>query len=140
MPALTAAFLGSTTIKPGRVNALGTVLGVVIATIGISGLQQLIPGQFFLEPLFNGLTLVAAITIASMASRRRASRAEAPVMAAPGTTDGESADDSSPPLAEPDSTSAGDSLQLSASTVADAITPIESRSEDAAPFTHRDEI
>jgi ribose transport system permease protein len=82
LPALTAAFLGSTTIKPGRVNALGTVLGVVIATIGISGLQQLIPGQFFLEPLFNGLTLVAAITIASFASRRRASRAEAPVVEA----------------------------------------------------------
>lgn len=140
LPALTAAFLGSTTIKPGRVNALGTVLGVVIATIGISGLQQLIPGQFFLEPLFNGLTLVAAITIASMASRRRASRAEAPAMAAPGSTDDESADDSSPPLADPDSTEAGDSLQQSASTVADAITPTESRSEGAAPFTHRDEI
>ncbi|MDM4763011.1 ABC transporter permease [Galbitalea sp. SE-J8] len=76
LPALTAAFLGSTTIKPGRVNALGTILGVTIATIGISGLQQLIPGQFFLEPLFNGLTLVAAITIASLASRRRASRAD----------------------------------------------------------------
>lgn len=78
LPALAAAFLGSTTIKPGRVNALGTVLGVLIATIGISGLQQLLPGQFFLEPLFNGLTLVAAITIASLASRRRLSRADTP--------------------------------------------------------------
>ncbi|MFI5060511.1 MAG: ABC transporter permease [Actinomycetales bacterium] len=77
LPALAAAFLGSTTIKPGRVNALGTVLGVLIATIGISGLEQLLPGQFFLEPLFNGLTLVAAITIASLASRRRLGRAEA---------------------------------------------------------------
>jgi len=71
LPALTAAFLGSTTIRPGRVNALGTILGVAIATIGISGLQQLLPGRFYLEPLFNGLTLVAAITIASLASRRR---------------------------------------------------------------------
>lgn len=77
LPALAAAFLGSTTIKPGRVNALGTILGVSIATIGISGLQQLLPGQFYLEPLFNGLTLVAAITIASLASRRRVARAEA---------------------------------------------------------------
>jgi ribose transport system permease protein len=75
LPALTAAFLGSTTIRPGRVNALGTILGVFIATIGISGLMQLLPGQFFLEPLFNGLTLVAAITIASLAGRRRAHRA-----------------------------------------------------------------
>lgn len=78
LPALAAAFLGSTTIRPGRVNALGTILGVAIATIGISGLQQLLPGQFYLEPLFNGLTLVAAITIASIASRRRVSRAESP--------------------------------------------------------------
>lgn len=77
LPALAAAFLGSTTIKPGRVNALGTILGVSIATIGISGLQQLLPGQFYLEPLFNGLTLVAAITIASLASRRRVARAAA---------------------------------------------------------------
>lgn len=76
MPALAAAFLGSTTIKPGRVNALGTVLGVFITTIGISGLQQLLPGRFYLEPLFNGLTLIAAITIASMASRRRLARAD----------------------------------------------------------------
>jgi ribose transport system permease protein len=76
MPALAAAFLGSTTIKPGRVNALGTVLGVFITTIGISGLQQLLPGRFFLEPLFNGFTLIAAITIASMASRQRLARAD----------------------------------------------------------------
>lgn len=76
MPALAAAFLGSTTIKPGRVNVLGTMLGVAITTIGISGLQQLLPGKFYLEPLFNGLTLIAAITIASVASRKRLARAD----------------------------------------------------------------
>lgn len=76
LPALAAAFLGSTTIRPGRVNGLGTILGVAIAAIGISGLQQLLPGQFYLEPLFNGLTLVAAITIASLATRRRVARAD----------------------------------------------------------------
>lgn len=77
LPALTAAFLGSTTIRPGRTNAIGTVVGVAIATIGISGLQQLLPGRFYLEPLFNGLTLVAAITIASLTSRRRVAQAKA---------------------------------------------------------------
>jgi len=77
LPALAAAFLGSTTIRPGRVNGLGTILGVTISVIGISGLQQLFPNQFYLEPLFNGLTLVAAITIASLASRRRVARADA---------------------------------------------------------------
>jgi len=89
LPALAAAFLGSTTIRPGRVNALGTVLGVAIATIGISGLQQLLPGQFFLEPLFNGLTLVAAITIASLASRRRLGRADTVAQVPPSTTSGD---------------------------------------------------
>ena len=67
-------------------DQLGTILGVTIATIGISGLQQLLPGNFFLEPLFNGLTLVAAITIASLATRRRVSRADAPTVAPPTTT------------------------------------------------------
>jgi ribose transport system permease protein len=94
LPALAAAFLGSTTIRPGRVNAWGTVLGVTITTLGISGLQQLLPGRFYLEPLFNGLTLVAAITIASLASRRRLAGAERhratdpPTPAGPGPKEG----------------------------------------------------
>ncbi|SDH83185.1 ABC transporter permease [Agrococcus jejuensis] len=101
LPALAAAFLGSTTIRPGRVNALGTILGVAIATIGISGLQQLIPGQFFLEPLFNGLTLVAAITIASVASRRRVQRADAVPVADPGAGSAASSPDPGAPMPDP---------------------------------------
>jgi ribose transport system permease protein len=76
LPALTAAFIGSTTIRPGRVNPLGTVVGIFIAVIGISGLLQVFPGSFFLTPLFNGLTLVTAITIASIASRNRRSKVD----------------------------------------------------------------
>ena len=70
LPALVGAFLGSTTIKPGRVNIWGTVVGVVILAIGISGIQQL-GGSFWVEPLFNGVTLLVAIGIASFAQRRR---------------------------------------------------------------------
>ncbi|RYB05678.1 ABC transporter permease [Lichenibacterium ramalinae] len=70
LPALVGAFLGSTTIKPGRVNVWGTVVGVVILAVGIAGIQQ-IGGSFWVEPLFNGVTLLVAIGIAGYAQRRR---------------------------------------------------------------------
>ncbi|APG87324.1 sugar ABC transporter permease (plasmid) [Sinorhizobium americanum CCGM7] len=70
LPALVGAFLGSTTIKPGRVNVWGTMIGVIILAVGISGIQQ-VGGSFFVEPLFNGVTLLVAIGIAGYAQRRR---------------------------------------------------------------------
>jgi len=71
LPALVGAFLGSTTIRPGRVNVWGTLVGVIILAAGISGIQQL-GGAFFVEPLFNGATLVISIALAGFAQRRRA--------------------------------------------------------------------
>ncbi len=71
LPALVGAFLGSTTIRPGRVNVWGTMCGVAVLAVGISGIQQL-GGAFFVEPLFNGTTLVIAIALAAFAQRRRA--------------------------------------------------------------------
>ena len=68
LPALVGAFLGSTTIKPGRVNVWGTIIGVVILAVGISGIQQF-GGSFWVEPLFNGVTLLIAIGIAGYAQR-----------------------------------------------------------------------
>jgi len=70
LPALVGAFLGSTTIKPGRVNVWGTLIGVIILAVGISGIQQF-GGSFFVEPLFNGVTLLIAIGIAGYAQRKR---------------------------------------------------------------------
>jgi len=70
LPALVGAFLGSTTIKPGRVNVWGTMVGVIILAVGISGIQQF-GGSFFVEPLFNGVTLLVAIGIAGYAQRKR---------------------------------------------------------------------
>jgi ribose transport system permease protein len=70
LPALVGAFLGSTTIKPGRVNVWGSVFGILILAVGISGIQ-LFGGAFFVEPLFNGTTLVVAIALAAFAQRRR---------------------------------------------------------------------
>lgn len=83
LPALVGAFLGSTTIRPGRVNVWGTVVGVGILAIGISGIQQF-GGQFYVEPLFNGLTLLVAIGIAGYSQRRRRMRPATP--SKPGST------------------------------------------------------
>ena len=83
LPALVGAFLGSTTIKPGRVNVWGTIVGVTILAIGISGIQQF-GASFFVEPLFNGATLLVAIGIAGYAQRRRgAVTVRAPAVLAP---------------------------------------------------------
>ncbi|MCB1438455.1 MAG: ABC transporter permease [Nitratireductor sp.] len=70
LPALVGAFLGSTTIKPGRVNVWGTMIGVTILAVGISGIQQF-GGSFWVEPMFNGVTLLVAIGIAGYAQRRK---------------------------------------------------------------------
>ena len=84
LPALVGAFLGSTTIKPGRVNVWGTIVGVAILAVGISGIQQ-IGGAFYIEPLFNGVTLLIAIGLAGYAQtpRRAVSRARAQPTARP---------------------------------------------------------
>jgi ribose transport system permease protein len=72
LPALVGVFLGSTTIKPGRFNVWGTLVGVIVLAIGISGIEQL-GGEFWIEPFFNGTTLIVAIGIAAYTQRRRVS-------------------------------------------------------------------
>jgi ribose transport system permease protein len=70
LPALVGAFLGSTTIRPGRVNVWGTVVGICVLAVGIAGIQQF-GGAFWVEPLFNGATLLLSISFAGYAQRRR---------------------------------------------------------------------
>ena len=82
LPALVGTFLGSTTIRPGRVNVWGTIIGVLILAVGISGIQQL-GGAFFVEPLFNGVTLLVSIALAGFAQRRRAATTRKPPVEVP---------------------------------------------------------
>lgn len=70
LPAFTAAMLGATTIRPGRVNAIGTVLAVLLLAAAVSGLQQL-GARFYVEALFNGTMLLLAVGLALYATRRR---------------------------------------------------------------------
>jgi ribose transport system permease protein len=71
LPAFVGALLGATTVKPGRVNALGTIIAVLVLAIGIAGLQQFGLG-FYVEPLFQGASLVLSVGLAGYAARRRA--------------------------------------------------------------------
>jgi len=65
-----AAFLGATTIAVGRFNALGTIVGFYLLTVGIAGLQ-LFGASNWVTNVFNGLALIAAITFARLAARHR---------------------------------------------------------------------
>lgn len=69
LPALVGAFLGSTTIRPGRVNVWGTVTAIIILSVGIAGIEQL-GAAFYVAPLFNGVILVVSIGLAGLAQRR----------------------------------------------------------------------
>ncbi len=70
LPALVGALLGTTALRPGRANAWGTIVAVVALAVGIAGLEQ--EGiQFFVDPLFNGFTLLIAVGIAGVTTRRR---------------------------------------------------------------------
>jgi len=60
LPAFVAALLGSTVIKPGRPNAGGTIVAVVTLAIGLAGIGQL-GANFWVNPLFNGVTLLIAV-------------------------------------------------------------------------------
>ena len=70
MTALVGALLGSTAIKPGRPNALGTVVAVAVLAVGLTGIGQL-GADFWTIPLFHGGTLLLAVGLAGYSARRR---------------------------------------------------------------------
>ncbi|WP_353194769.1 ABC transporter permease [Pusillimonas noertemannii] len=74
LSAFAAVFLGATCIRPGRFNAPGTVIAVYTLAIGIAGLQQM-GASFYVEQLFNGAALLAALGLAKWSIWRRATRA-----------------------------------------------------------------
>ncbi|MGH2985892.1 MAG: ABC transporter permease [Solirubrobacterales bacterium] len=68
LPAFAAGFLGATTIKPGRYNAWGTVIGVYLLAVGTTGLQ-LLGAADWVDDVFNGSALVLAVTLSRLVSR-----------------------------------------------------------------------
>lgn len=70
LPAFVGALLGSTAIKPGRPNALGTLVAVAVLAVGLTGIAQM-GGDFWTVPLFYGGTLLLAVGLAGYSARRR---------------------------------------------------------------------
>ena len=69
LPAIAAAFLGATTIKPGRFNVLGTGVAVLLVAIGVNGLE-LNGAAYWAQPLFDGAILLLAVGTAQLLARR----------------------------------------------------------------------
>jgi ribose transport system permease protein len=71
LPSFAAAFLGATTIMPGRFNPVGSIAAVYFLVTGITGLQ-LLGVQTFVQQLFYGGALVLAVALSQLARRRSA--------------------------------------------------------------------
>jgi len=69
LPAFSAVFLGSTQIRAGRVNVLGTLTAIYLLATGVKGLQ-LAGAPSYGNDLFNGLALIVAVALAARTARR----------------------------------------------------------------------
>lgn len=70
LPAFAAAFLGSTQLRPGRMNVWGTILAVYLLAVGVKGLQ-LAGAATWVNPLFNGVALLLAVAVAMAGAKQR---------------------------------------------------------------------
>lgn len=70
LPAFAAVFLGSTQVRPGRVNVWGALVAIFLLATGVKGLQ-LMGAPFWVHDLFNGVVLIAAVALASVRGRSK---------------------------------------------------------------------
>ena len=70
LPALSATFLGTAAVQPGRFNPIGTMIAIYFLVTGIVGLQ-LLGYTGWISDVFYGAALITAV-IASSLTRRRA--------------------------------------------------------------------
>lgn len=69
LPALAAAFLGATCLRPGHFNIFGTLIGVAFVAIAVNGLT-LAGVADWVQPVFNGGGLFVAVGLSSMLARK----------------------------------------------------------------------
>ncbi|MDH6267502.1 ribose transport system permease protein [Rhizobium sp. SG_E_25_P2] len=70
LPAFAAAFLGATTLSPGRFNAFGAVIAVYFLVTGITGLTML-GAKAYVQNLFYGGALVIAVSLSQLVRNRQ---------------------------------------------------------------------
>lgn len=68
LPAYAAAYLGGTTIMPGRFNAWGTILAAYFLVTGVTGLA-IIGIQSWVQDVFYGGALIVAVAFAQLSRR-----------------------------------------------------------------------
>lgn len=71
LPTFAAVFLGTAVVRPGRFNAIGTLVGIYFLATSILGLQ-LLGYNGWIENAFYGGALVVAVSIATVVRRRTA--------------------------------------------------------------------
>jgi ribose transport system permease protein len=69
LPAFAAAFLGATTVNPGRFNPRGAMISVYFLVTGITGLS-ILGVSTFVQDLFYGGALVIAVTLSQIVRGR----------------------------------------------------------------------
>lgn len=69
LPALSATFLGTAAIRPGRFNPIGTMVAIYFLVTGIVGLQ-LLGYSGWVSDAFYGAALIIAVIVSTLTRRR----------------------------------------------------------------------
>jgi ribose transport system permease protein len=71
---IAAVFLGYTAIRPGRYNALGSLVGMLVLAVGTTGIEVL-AAPIWLTDVFSGAILFVAVAIANVLGTTKGLRA-----------------------------------------------------------------
>ncbi len=71
LPAVSAVFLGTAVIRPGRFNPIGTFIAVYFLATGIQGLEELNLSEW-ISYVFYGAALIIAVLLTTLLRRRNA--------------------------------------------------------------------
>lgn len=74
LPPITAVFLGASVVQIGRFNVIGSIVGIYLLAIGITGLQ-LLGVQDWISNVFDGGVLIIAVLVGILLQGRERSTA-----------------------------------------------------------------